>query len=185
MTRASLQVEEGEYVGSRPGEAQYELAIVYHPIFSTEGYPTLRERVAPAFEELQARGLLELSGVRVLKPEPADEELVKKVHTESHLRSVSVSGYYEVALLSAGSAVMGAREIAASRAANTFCFFGAAGHHASADGFWGCCYLNDVAIAIESLRETRDAHRFAILDIDPHFGDGTRDILGSGPDVLP
>ena len=50
-------------MGSRPGEAQYELAIVYHPIFSTEGYPTLRERVAPAFEELQARGLLELSGV--------------------------------------------------------------------------------------------------------------------------
>ena len=168
----------------QPDQEHCELLIVYHPEFAAQGYPALRERVEPAFDELQSRGLLQLPQVRVREPVPAQEELVERVHADSHMRSVATSGYYEVAMLSAGSVVLGAAEVAASRASNAFCFVGAAGHHASRDGFWGFCYLNDVAIAIAGLRETSDLERFAILDIDPHFGDGTRDILGSDPDVL-
>jgi acetoin utilization deacetylase AcuC-like enzyme len=39
-------------------------------------------------------------------------------------------------------------------------------------------------MAVERLRELAILNRFAILDIDPHFGDGTRDILGEDPEVM-
>ncbi|MBN2028065.1 MAG: histone deacetylase [Actinobacteria bacterium] len=163
---------------------RFALALIYHPDFSLHGYPALRDRVAPAFEELKARGLLDLDTVEVLEAEPADASLVERLHSPSHIQSVINSGYYDVALLSAGSVLQGAVEAAAGGAANSFCFVGAAGHHASHDGFWGFCYLNDVAIAIAYLRDVINIKRFAIVDIDPHFGDGTRDIIGPDPDIL-
>lgn len=165
-------------------EGHTRLVIVYHPDFASRGYPALRDRVAPAFEELRARGLLDREGVRVLRAEPVDEKLVAEVHTEDHVRGVKNSGYYEVALLSAGAVVMGAEEVALERADAAFCFVGAAGHHASREGFWGFCYLNDVALAVVSLRASTAVRRVAIIDVDPHFGDGTRDILGADPEVL-
>jgi len=174
--------EMGEEAMNETG--QLRLAVVYHPDFSVHGYPVLRDRVEPAFNELRVRGLLGLPGVKVIKPEPANEELVAQVHGESHIRGVINSGYYEVALLSAGAVIKGADEVAARRADNSFCFVGAAGHHASHEGFWGFCYLNDVAMAVRYLRENRFMTRFTILDIDPHFGDGTRDILGPDPEVM-
>jgi acetoin utilization deacetylase AcuC-like enzyme len=97
---------------------------------------------------------------------------------------VANSGYYEIALLSAGAVIRGASEVASGRAESAFCFVGSAGHHASEDGFWGFCYFNDVALAVLSLRDAALADRFAIMDIDPHFGDGTRDILGHDAGVL-
>lgn len=160
------------------------LVIVYHPDFATLGYPALRERIAPAYEELRARGLLEKEGVRLLQAHPADEGLAEEVHTERHIQGVRRSGYYQVALLSAGAVVMGAEEVAFGRANAAFCFTGTAGHHASREGFWGFCYLNDVAMALAHLRRKGRAGRVAIVDIDPHYGDGTRDLLGDDPEVL-
>jgi acetoin utilization deacetylase AcuC-like enzyme len=164
--------------------AAQKLVIVYHPAFAIHGYPVLRDRIAPAFDELASRGLLSREGVEVLEAEPAPNALAARVHSDSHIRSVKNSGYYEVAMLSAGAVIMGAEEVAMSRASNSFSFVGAAGHHASHDGFWGFCYLNDVAMAIEDLRENSYLQRFSILDIDPHFGDGTRDILGGDEGVM-
>lgn len=165
-------------------EKVYRLVVVYHPDFASRGYPALRERVAPAFEELRARGLLDREGARLLEARPAEERLAEEIHSEGHIRGVKNSGYYEVALLSAGSVITGANEVASGRADAAFCFVGTAGHHASRDGFWGFCYLNDVAMAVVFLRECGKASRVAVMDVDPHFGDGTRDILGDDPDVL-
>ncbi|MBC7248015.1 MAG: histone deacetylase [Actinobacteria bacterium] len=160
------------------------LVIVYHPDFALRGHPALRERVAPAFGELRSRGLLQREGVKVLQAEPAEEGLAARAHSEQHIQGVRNSGYYGVALLSAGAVIMGAREVVEGRAHAAFCFVGTAGHHASHDGFWGFCYLNDVAMAIDLLREEVGTRRMAIIDIDPHFGDGTRDILGGDPEIL-
>ncbi len=170
--------------GTQKADPKYLLAVVYHPDFAVHGYPALRGRVAPAFEELKERGLLAMESVELLKAEPADAELAGRIHSPSHIHGVVNSGYYDVALLSAGSVVQGAVEVAAGGAACSFCFVGAAGHHASSDGFWGFCYLNDVAMAVTYLRDVIKVKRFVIIDIDPHFGDGTRDILGRDPDVL-
>lgn len=161
-----------------------KLALVYHPDFALHGYPVLRDRVEPAWRELEARGLVGAEGVKVLEPRPAEEEWVERVHAPGHIRAVKESGYWETALLSAGSVMLGAEETASGRSLNSFCFVGAAGHHAGREGFWGFCYLNDVAMAVEYLRSRGMRGRFAVLDVDPHYGDGTRDILGPDREVM-
>ncbi|TDR94768.1 histone deacetylase family protein [Enterovirga rhinocerotis] len=57
------------------------------------------------------------------------------------------------------------------------------GHHAYADSAGGFCFLNNTAIAAQSLRSAMGG-RVAILDIDVHHGNGTQGIFWSRPDVL-
>lgn len=56
------------------------------------------------------------------------------------------------------------------------------GHHASSEVAGGFCYLNNSAIAAQTLRETHA--RVAILDVDLHHGNGTQDIFYQRDDVL-
>lgn len=160
------------------------LVIVFHPFFASHGYPPLKDRVKPSFEYLKETGLFEKENVILLNPEPVSEELISRVHTGRHIADVKASGYFEVASLSAGGVVSAAEMIAGGEADNAFCFVGAAGHHASREGYWGFCFLNDVCIAVENLKTSGLIKRTAIIDIDPHYGDGTRDIFGDDPSVL-
>ncbi|GMG84692.1 acetylpolyamine amidohydrolase AphA [Paralimibaculum aggregatum] len=57
------------------------------------------------------------------------------------------------------------------------------GHHAHGDLFGGYCYLNNAAIAAETLLEA-GAARVAVLDIDYHHGNGTQAIFYGRGDVL-
>ncbi|MEZ5891890.1 MAG: histone deacetylase family protein [Parvularculaceae bacterium] len=56
------------------------------------------------------------------------------------------------------------------------------GHHAGTETAGGFCYLNNAAIATETLRKAHD--RVAILDVDLHHGNGTQDIFYARGDVL-
>lgn len=56
------------------------------------------------------------------------------------------------------------------------------GHHADADMAAGHCFLNNSAIAAQTLRSQHD--RVAILDIDVHHGNGTQEIFYDRADVL-
>ena len=56
------------------------------------------------------------------------------------------------------------------------------GHHAAADVAAGFCYLNNAAIAADTL--TRAGRRTAVLDIDVHHGNGTEAIFYDRADVL-
>ncbi len=57
------------------------------------------------------------------------------------------------------------------------------GHHASREGFGGSCYLNNAAVAAETLR--RAGHeRVAVVDVDAHHGNGTQAIFYKRADVL-
>lgn len=56
------------------------------------------------------------------------------------------------------------------------------GHHAARDLAGGFCYLNNSAIAAETLRGRHD--RVAILDVDVHHGNGTQSIFYERNDVL-
>ncbi|HSM96423.1 MAG TPA: histone deacetylase family protein [Rhizomicrobium sp.] len=56
------------------------------------------------------------------------------------------------------------------------------GHHASSDVYGGYCYLNNVAIAAQWLRDK--GRRPAILDVDYHHGNGTQAIFYRRNDVL-
>jgi acetoin utilization deacetylase AcuC-like enzyme len=57
------------------------------------------------------------------------------------------------------------------------------GHHAAADYMGGYCYLNNAAIAAQSLLD-KGAKRVAILDVDYHHGNGTQSIFYQRDDVL-
>lgn len=56
------------------------------------------------------------------------------------------------------------------------------GHHARADAAGGFCYLNNAAIAAQSLRSR--FKRVAILDTDMHHGQGVQEIFYGRSDVL-
>jgi acetoin utilization deacetylase AcuC-like enzyme len=56
------------------------------------------------------------------------------------------------------------------------------GHHAARDVAAGFCYLNNAALAVETIRAF--GLRVAVLDIDLHHGNGTSAIYYASPDVL-
>jgi acetoin utilization deacetylase AcuC-like enzyme len=57
------------------------------------------------------------------------------------------------------------------------------GHHAGRDFYGGYCFLNNVAIAAQSLRD-RGAEKLAIIDVDYHHGNGTQNIFYARGDVF-
>jgi acetoin utilization deacetylase AcuC-like enzyme len=80
------------------------------------------------------------------------------------------------AALSAALAVQGGE-----RAAYALCR--PPGHHAAAAMMGGYCYLNNAAIAAQSLRDN-GADRVAILDVDYHHGNGTQALFYDRSDVF-
>ncbi len=56
------------------------------------------------------------------------------------------------------------------------------GHHAGQASYGGSCYLNNAAIAAQSLRRS-GAGRVAVIDIDAHHGNGTQAIFYDRNDV--
>lgn len=159
------------------------VGVIYHEAFGSYGYPVLKSRVKPSFDYMRSIGLLNRKNIQVFTPVAAPLELVRKVHTEQHIKMVIEASYWDIALLSAGSAVLATELLASDKIDAAFAYVGTAGHHASREGFWGFCYLNDIAIAIERAREL-GLEKFLIIDIDPHYGDGTRNIFISDLNVL-
>jgi len=90
-------------------------------------------------------------------------------------------GTWQAALGAAACAVAAAEEAAAGRSAYALCR--PPGHHAYAARAGGHCYLNNAAIAVETLRAA-GAARVAVLDIDSHHGNGTQGIFWKRADVL-
>ncbi len=90
-------------------------------------------------------------------------------------------GTWDAALGAAACAVAAAEEAAAGRTAYALCR--PPGHHAYAARAGGHCYLNNAAIAAETLRAA-GAARVAVLDVDSHHGNGTQGIFWKRADVL-
>ncbi|MFB9980218.1 histone deacetylase family protein [Mesorhizobium kowhaii] len=88
---------------------------------------------------------------------------------------------WQSALWSAWSAVEAAEAvISGTPAAYALCR--PPGHHAFADVAGGFCFINNSAVAAQTLR--KQAARVAILDVDLHHGNGTQGIFYARPDVL-
>jgi acetoin utilization deacetylase AcuC-like enzyme len=90
-------------------------------------------------------------------------------------------GTWEAALGAAACAHAAAEEAAAGRTAYALCR--PPGHHAYAARAGGHCYINNAAVAVETLRAA-GAARVAVLDIDSHHGNGTQGIFWKRADVL-
>ncbi|MBO9479338.1 histone deacetylase family protein [Shimia sp. R11_0] len=91
-------------------------------------------------------------------------------------------GTWQAAYASAQVALTGASRLQTGSSA-VFSLCRPPGHHAFSDSYGGFCFLNNAAIAAQSMLDN-GAKRVAILDVDFHHGNGTQDIFYDRNDVL-
>jgi len=131
----------------------------------------------PAAEKGRMEAIVQTiqSQVEFVTAIPATPTQISAVHSQRHIDRVRRIGPYPMAALAAGGAVQ-----AATLGLTEPCFglIRPPGHHASADSAWGFCYFNNMAIALESLKQSRQIREAYVLDIDLHYGDGNVNILG-------
>ncbi|MEU7618398.1 acetoin utilization protein AcuC [Micromonospora rifamycinica] len=147
-------------------------------------------------------GVLDRPGVRLVRPVPADDATLTRVHLPDYLAAVRAAprdplfagyglgtsdnpvfdGMHESSALIAGASVTAAEAVwrgEARRAVNV-----AGGlHHAMPDRAAGFCVYNDPAVAIARLLDL-GAERVAYVDVDVHHGDGVQEVFYHDPRVL-
>jgi acetoin utilization deacetylase AcuC-like enzyme len=116
------------------------------------------------------------SNVEFVSAQPATQKDIEAAHTKTHIDSVRQSGLYDIAALAAGGAVQAA---GIGLAEPAFGLIRPPGHHASADSCWGFCFFNNMAVALQALKNKGQIKTAYVLDIDLHYGDGTVNILES------
>jgi acetoin utilization deacetylase AcuC-like enzyme len=95
------------------------------------------------------------------------------------------SGTWAAARAGAQCAVLAARAVfgAGAKHRSAFALTRPPGHHAGADFFGGYCFLNNAALAAQTLCDL-GAARVAVLDVDYHHGNGTQSLFFERADVL-
>lgn len=114
--------------------------------------------------------------VTFVEPAAAAREDILRLHTPEHVAYVERQGLFGIAALAAGGAVKAA-EIGLIEPC--FALIRPPGHHASAESSWGFCYFNNMAVALEKLKDQGKLEKAFILDFDLHFGDGNVNLLGA------
>jgi len=174
--------------------------IIYHEKYLEHnlglGHPESPERLKKTMELLKK--IIDKPNIELLKPNPASEEDLLRVHTKSYVEKIKSmsrtggvltldtpvpSGVYEIAKLSAGGAMLAGKSVCEKRVDNAFALIRPPGHHAGRDFGGGFCYFNNVAIAVKSIQEM-SIKKVLILDIDAHAGNGTMDIFWEDNSVL-
>jgi acetoin utilization deacetylase AcuC-like enzyme len=124
-----------------------------------------------------------------------------RVHSPEHverMRAVSAEGggdagggytpmdgsSYELALLSAGSALTGLEHVLAAGGGVAHAMLRRSGHHAWRDSGYGFCIFNNCAVAAAAARAQHGLERVAVVDVDAHHGNGTEAIFQHDPGVL-
>ena len=116
------------------------------------------------------------SRVEFVQAKPATRKDIEAAHAQTHIDSVRQSGLYDIAALAAGGALQAA---SIGLAEPAFGLIRPPGHHASADSSWGFCFFNNMAVALQALKNKGQIKTAYVLDIDLHYGDGTVNILES------
>ncbi|HZN18113.1 MAG TPA: acetoin utilization protein AcuC, partial [Micromonosporaceae bacterium] len=147
-------------------------------------------------------GVLDRDGVRVVKPQPADDATVELVHRADYLDAVKQApqdpffyGYglntpdnpvfermHEASAHVAGATLAAAEAVWRGEAVRAVNVAGGL-HHAMPGRASGFCVYNDPAIAIARLLDL-GAERIAYVDVDVHHGDGVQEVFYEDPRVL-
>lgn len=98
------------------------------------------------------------------------------------IETAITKGTYAAAKSSAACAQTAAKLVSAGDN-SAFALCRPPGHHAGIDLYGGYCFLNNAAIAAQTLLDD-GASKVAILDVDFHHGNGTQDIFYERNDVL-
>jgi acetoin utilization protein AcuC len=147
-------------------------------------------------------GVLSGDRVRVLRPTPADVDLLTLVHDPAYLDAVKrapadpygvghglgtpdnpvFEGMYDAAALITGGSVLAAQQVHTGAAQHAVNIAGGL-HHAMRDAASGFCVFNDAAVAIAWLLR-QGYERIAYVDLDVHHGDGVQAAFYDDPRVL-
>lgn len=179
------------------------LAWVYHPDYLLHAppfeHPESPERMVAITDRIDKSGL---TGRMIpVAPEYPDEGDILSVHDREYLNRLesacrrgdltldSEDTYlnrhsYNIALLSAGGAVAGAKAVAEGSADRAFCAVRPPGHHAGRDAGMGFCLLNNAAVAARYLQAHHGVGKVMIVDWDVHHGNGTQNIFLEDPTVF-
>lgn len=144
-------------------------------VFHSDFYDVYTEDPAAAPGRMEAILSVIEPHVEFVQARPATEAEIAAVHTPAHIERIRRIGLYEIAALAAGGAIQAAT---LGLAEPCFAAIRPPGHHASAGACWGFCFFNNMAVAIEALKQQGRIRSAYILDFDLHFGDGTENILG-------
>jgi acetoin utilization deacetylase AcuC-like enzyme len=91
---------------------------------------------------------------------------------------------YELAALSAGSALRALELVASAVVENAHAMLRRSGHHAGRDSGYGFCVFNNAAVTARAALSNHGFSRVAIVDVDVHHGNGTEAIFLADPSVL-
>jgi acetoin utilization protein AcuC len=147
-------------------------------------------------------GVLSGSRVQLLRPTPADVQLLTLVHDPAYLDAVRrapadpsgvghglgtddnpiFEGMYDAAALITGGSVLAAQQVHSGAAQHAVNIAGGL-HHAMRDAASGFCIFNDAAVAIAWLLAP-GYQRIAYLDLDVHHGDGVQAAFYRDPRLL-
>jgi acetoin utilization protein AcuC len=149
-------------------------------------------------------GVLDLPTLRMVRPEPATDDLIGLVHDDDYVEAVKKAGadpshpdlshgigsadtpafrdMHEASALVVGATVEAARAVWAGEVEHAVNVAGGL-HHAMAGAASGFCVYNDPAVAIAWLLD-QGAERVAYVDVDVHHGDGVERAFWDEPRVL-
>ncbi len=132
-------------------------------------------------------------------PEPADDEVLARVHTRAYIarvRETAAGGGYldpdtpvspvsfEVARRAAGGALLAVDIVIGGAVPVAMALVRPPGHHAGPATGMGFCLFNNAALAARHAVETHGLSRVMILDWDVHHGNGTQDVFYRDPRVV-
>jgi len=137
-----------------------------------------------------------------IRPRPASEEEVLRVHTRAHLDRIKEEslwpkggdagdgispfgrGGFEIAMLAAGGVIEVVEAVVSGAVRNGYALVRPPGHHAIDSTGMGFCIFSNLAIAAKHAREVLGVERIAVLDWDVHHGNGTQAAFYDDSDVL-
>ena len=148
------------------------------------------------------RRLTKSFGVAYVDADPASVDELTAVHDPDYVDAVrefcddgggnwdpdtvAVEGTWDAALASAGLACWAAEAALDGQQGRDapFSLGRPPGHHAVADDAMGFCFFNNAAVAAQSVLDSGEAERVAIVDWDVHHGNGTQAIFDDRADVF-
>ncbi|MFX1317916.1 MAG: acetoin utilization protein AcuC [Promethearchaeota archaeon] len=164
-------------------------------------HPLHQNRILLHHELSRVLGLFSSKGVSLPKFQPATDEQLRFVHTQTYIDqvrnlsqrsgyssldmgdTVAFPGAYDITRLMVGATLAGVDAVMRGKAHHSWNSSGGL-HHAHADRAAGFCIFNDVAIACHYLKQKYKQKRIMYLDIDVHHADGVEEQFYRDPEVL-
>jgi len=162
-------------------------------------------RLQLARDLIAAYGLLAPGVAEEVRPEPADEAAILRVHTPEYVALVRrlsdeprgaayehglgtsdnpvFPGMYGASALHAGATLLACEAVVTGRTTRAM-NLGGGFHHAMPNKASGFCIFNDLAIGMKALLEVHGLRRILYVDVDAHHADGVQAIFYEDPRVL-